>query len=479
MLNKKRNISRLGRLVAPHSRNRDSDRTMKSGPGCNRGRLRDERGSALMAGFWMLVVLLLAGLAASFTTTTEVRLAGNNRLKKQLFYLAEAGIEQVKKEINALGMPFEGSGAEKSAPVQVALNTPLGATGSVTGTYTAYVDPQNNLGGMSTKFLAITVRARIGNSAMTAVLQEMVGQDNFAKYAYFTNEERMTTGTIVWFTTGDILRGPVHSNSQFNINGDPIFFKHVSSTASSINWGGGTDNPDFKEGISFDADPIELPNDTSMISVKAQEADGLYLAGDQELWLDWDPVTEFASVIVDPLGAATVLQLPLNGVIYVDGDLRIKGTLRGQLTVACSGDMYIIDDILYTTDPRVDPSSTDLLGLVSDGDVYVADTPENLDSGDETIMAAIMALDLSFTAQNYAAGTPRGYLRVIGGIIQTNRGPVGTFNWSGIVSGYEKDYVYDTRLADNPPPAFPTTGKVLTLAWKQLDPSIDISSDVF
>ncbi len=452
---------------------------MDSGPGCSRGRLRDERGSALMAGFWMLVVLLVAGMAASFTTTTEVSLAGNNRLQSQLFYLAEGAIEQVKKEINALGIPFEGSGAENSAPVQVALNRPLGATGGVTGSYTAYVDPQNYLGGMPTKFLAITVRARIANAPMTAVLQEMVGQDNFAKYAYFTHDEIMPGVGIVWFTTGDILRGPVHSNSQFNINGDPIFFKHVSSTAGSINWGGGTDNPDFKEGISFNVAPVTLPGDTDMIRVKSQEADGLYLAGNQEIWLDWDPVTEFASVIIDPLGAAVVQQLPPNGVIYVDGDLNIRGTLRGQLTVACSGDMYIIDDILYTTDPRVDPSSTDLLGLVADGNVYVADTPENLDSGDETIMAVIMALGTSFTAQNYAAGTPRGYLRVIGGIIQTNRGAVGTFNWSGIVSGYEKDYVYDTRMADNPPPAFPTTGKVLTLAWKQLDPSVDISTDVF
>ena len=167
--------------------------------------------------------------------------------------------------------------------------------------------------------------------------------------------------------------------------------------------------------------------------------------------------------------------------IFVDRDVTIWGTLRGQLTVACSGDMYIINDLLYTTDPRVDPSSTDLLGLIADGNIIMADTVANLDAGDETVMAVVMALGTSFMAQNYDAGTPRGYLRIIGGVIQANRGAIGTFNPSTLmlITGYEKDYVWDSRLADNPPPSFPTTGMVLTLAWREMDPSYDISSDVF
>ncbi|MFC1544418.1 DUF4900 domain-containing protein, partial [Gemmatimonadota bacterium] len=439
------------------------------------------RGSALMAAFWMLVILLVAGLAASFSTTTEIELSGNQRVQAQLFYLAEGGVAQVKKYLDGLGTPFEGSGPTQSAPVQVNLETPIGGVG-VSGRFTAYVDRQNNLQGKPTKFLAITVRAQMQGNPMSAVIQEMVGQDNFAKYAYFTDQETSSiTGGIVWFKTGDILRGPVHSNDQFNIDGDPIYLKEVTTSASSVNYAAGVNNPDFREGITFNVDPVELPGDTGLIMVKSQEADGLYFAGNQTLELAYEPATDYAYVIVDPAGAATEYQLPLNGVIYVDGDCEIEGTLHGQLTVACSGDMYLTDDILYTTDPRVDPSSTDLLGLVADGNVYVAATAENLDAGDETFMCVLMALGTSFAAENYASGSPRGYLRVIGGIIQDQRGPVGTFNPStgNIVSGYDKDYVYDGRLADSPPPAFPTTGIVVTLAWKQLDPSVDISSDVF
>ncbi|MFO7769489.1 MAG: DUF4900 domain-containing protein [bacterium] len=444
-------------------------------------RLAHQGGSALMAAFWMMVVLLLAGLAASFSSTTEVSLSGNDRTDAQIFYLAEAGLAQTKKYLDSMGIPFEGSGPTRSAPRNIFLDEPIGAPGGVQGRFTSYVDKQENLNGKPTKYLAITVRATIPGVSMTKVVQEMVAQDNFAKYAYFTNEERMPDGTIVWFTTGDIIRGPLHTNDQLNIDGDPIFLKEVSTSASSVNYGSGTNNPDFQGGITFDADAISLPDDTSLIRTKAQETDGLYFGSSASLELAYDDTTGYANVLVDIAGTVTDYQIPMNGVLYVDGNVRIKGRLGGQLTVACSGDMYIDDDIHYRTDPRVDPTCTDLLGLVAEGDVYISDTPENLDSGDETIMAVIMAMGTSFAAEDHASGTPRGYLRVIGGMIQERRGPVGTFDAStgALVSGYEKDYVYDQRLADSPPPAFPTTGRVLSLAWKEMNPSYDISSNVF
>ncbi len=441
--------------------------------------VRNERGSALMAAFWMLVVLLMAGLAASYSTSTEVGLSGNQRLDTQIFYLAEAGVAQTKKYLDQLGIQFVGTGSNGTAPKEVFLEVPVGISGGVSGRFTAFIDPKDNEGGKPTKYLALTVRAWIPGNPIVKVIQERVGQENFAKYAYFTDEERMTSGIIVWFTDGDVLRGPVHSNSQINITGDPIFIKEVTTTASSVNYSG-TCNPDFREGIEFNVDSIELPTDTGLLRAKAQEAQGLYFGSAADLVLAYDDTTGFASVSVDLGSGPVIYQIPENGVLYVDGDCTIQGTLKGQLTVACSGDMYIVDNLLYTTDPRTDPSSTDLLGLVADNNVYMADTAENLDAGDEIVMAVIMALNTSFAAENYGSGTPRGYLRVIGGVIQKNRGPVGTFSWGGGIStGYEKDYVYDDRLADSPPPAFPTTGLVQTLAWKEMDPNYDISQNVF
>jgi hypothetical protein len=96
-------------------------------------------------------------------------------------------------------------------------------------------------------------------------------------------------------------------------------------------------------------------------------------------------------------------------------------------------------------------------------------------------MAVIMALNTSFIVEDYDTGTIQGTLWVIGGVIQEQRGPVGTFDQitGALLTGYTKDYVWDERLADSPPPAFPTTGRVVTLAWRELDPNVDISGNVF
>jgi hypothetical protein len=79
-----------------------------------------------------------------------------------------------------------------------------------------------------------------------------------------------------------------------------------------------------------------------------------------------------------------------------------------------------------------------------------------------------MALDTSFMRDNWSQGL-KGTLTVYGGIIQDERGPVGTFNGGTgqKISGYSKDYTYDTRLLNTPPPFFPTTGDYITLAWEE------------
>jgi hypothetical protein len=73
----------------------------------------------------------------------------------------------------------------------------------------------------------------------------------------------------------------------------------------------------------------------------------------------------------------------------------------------------------------------------------------------------------SFYVENYAS-KPTGTLHTMGGIIQKARGPVGTFSSNGLASGYAKDYWYDKRLADTPPPFFPTTGLYDKVSWRRL-----------
>lgn len=110
------------------------------------------------------------------------------------------------------------------------------------------------------------------------------------------------------------------------------------------------------------------------------------------------------------------------------------------------------------------------MGLVA-RDVIIDDNAPT----DLTIDAVVLAggrntTSGSFYVNNYSSKQPTGTLHLLGGLIQKKRGPVGTFSSSTgqINSGYAKDYRYDPRLADDPPPFYPTTGTFERLSWRRL-----------
>ena len=186
------------------------------------------------------------------------------------------------------------------------------------------------------------------------------------------------------------------------------------------------------------------------------------------------------------------------GVLYVNGTAGLGGTLRGKVTVYSNANLVLLDDLRYATDPSAtDPlraigRCADVLGLLAARDVVVADngplTPVPAvgaaggarnadDSRDLFVHAVIMALQSSFSVEDYGSGptsvngcqgatTGRGCLFLTGGLIQDRRGAVGTSSGSGFV----KRYSYDRCAAVSPPPYFPTTGRFLDNRYYELDP---------
>lgn len=176
-----------------------------------------------------------------------------------------------------------------------------------------------------------------------------------------------------------------------------------------------------------------------------------------------------------------------NGVLFVNGNIKNlrstagDGGVKGKLTIASNNTIVIGNDILYKT--RVDdptcfdvtegyPDIPDSLGLVSEGNIMIEN--ENNALNDIEINAILMALGTSFYYEGWK-NILKGNLTVHGSFIQKQRGPVGTFSSWGKVSGYTKDYNFDTRMSiNNPnlgealPPSFPTTGKYVKLYWDEL-----------
>jgi hypothetical protein len=214
-------------------------------------------------------------------------------------------------------------------------------------------------------------------------------------------------------------------------------------------------------------------------------------------WQPWTgPIDPRVIAVVGATAARYLhpITRPLNpnfkGVIHVNGNVVISGTVRGRVTLAATGNIIIGDNIRQATDPSMGICD-DILGLVSGSNIVVADnllnapvntsgstwkTMRPVGNQDEFVHAVILALNI-FTVENYdtgptnreACGTTawgRGCLQVTGGIIQRTRGPVGTT----LGTGNLKRYSYNTCAMSDPPPYFPRTGHFARNRFYELDP---------
>lgn len=109
----------------------------------------------------------------------------------------------------------------------------------------------------------------------TGKVEGLVYMENFARFALFTNNQTMTDGTRVWFTSRTIFRGPVHTNGEFAFAYTPTFTDQVSSSSSTAlfynngnnrrlnaNSNPPNDNPIFQGGFIRGAPQINLPPST-------------------------------------------------------------------------------------------------------------------------------------------------------------------------------------------------------------------------
>jgi Tfp pilus assembly protein PilX len=337
---------------------------------------------------------------------------------------------------------------------------------------------------------------------------------------------------IVWWTDAAALNGPVHTNDALYVCGSPDFngdtdTYYNSPTSQSVSgttsFGGpgalktksGCVNSPFFNRNNDPASGANLPFPPANLSIKTQ-ADGsvgglgcLYTGpttitlhnsgnvGQMDVVSPLTKVTNTGPLPKSSCGPGNNLSLPANGVVYVqtvpssssnpnygactgagcNGDVKVSGTLAGQLTIAAENDVIITGNTVY----HQYPGGTDVLGLVANNNVSI-NHPVNSSgvnqSGsitDPTVDAAIMAIDHSFFVQNWTRGDPLGELTINGVITQEYRGAVGTFTGTPPVMnhGYDKNYTYDTRLKYLSPPYFlsPTQSAWQRISYSELKPT--------
>jgi cytoskeletal protein CcmA (bactofilin family) len=260
-----------------------------------------------------------------------------------------------------------------------------------------------------------------------------INLNSFTLFAWMTNFE----GNSFW-VTGDTVWGRMHSNGNLHIAGSPVF---MGKTTTSKRFdpprvGIGTNRAVFKTAPETGIAPITFPNTITDALTGANIGGHLY---NSEIWVQFrdDGVAVIRTAAGGvPVDSIDMKSASFNGAIGSTQRVNVEGVVSGKVTITSGTDVRVTADVTYK-DRKVD-----LLGLVAQNNVVIANTAANADG--VNVDACIFANTGSF----YAEGTVNGPFRLYGSIVQQTRGaPFGT----------SRAIRYDNRLSDNAfrPPFYP------------------------
>jgi hypothetical protein len=261
--------------------------------------LKNEKGIALLITLCILLMLTIVGIAALTTSNTEMDIAGNQKNSLQAFYSSEAGLAQADYElknamegINATGIDYDTAAALMSNPMQLLTRyVPNYSTTFPDNTFKSYQDLNNNQRYrvkykispdntfiVSQQFVfsydfEITAQGNHVDQVAGTSLRENVykgsfsitlDRNSFAQYALFRNLTTNSSGSQLYFISGEIFGGPVHTNGKPGFSGTPIFngpftshWASYSTTAKLNNA-----NPQFNGGSQWNVPTIDLPTNS-------------------------------------------------------------------------------------------------------------------------------------------------------------------------------------------------------------------------
>lgn len=334
---------------------------------------------------------------------------------------------------------------------------------SMNGADITFGDDPESTGG-PTAYYSIYSIGTVENIQRTIFL-DGIHQESWAKYALWYN----SGPGAIWIVGGETFNGPVHANTYIYLKEDPVFNALISSTENS--WGSGSDT----NNVQFNAGYLLNAAAQSMASVNFNDflpvAD-LVVSGLTSITLSGSNM-----VVANSRSGWTAnsIIIPSNGLVYVRdaptgsdkaGTVDVGGMLDGRLTIVADYDIQITNHITYAVHPT--NSSDDALGLVAKRDVIITTEAPN----DINLFAHIMAVgsatalssDGSFRVEDYSSRTYSGYINLYGGIVQYYRGAVGTT----APKGFRKNYTFDTRFENMPPPEYPTlTNEYVWTGWRE------------
>jgi hypothetical protein len=396
--------------------------------------LLNKKGFLLAASVFLMVFLATLLGASMMRVQIQSRLAETQQASLNAFSCAEAGIEAGLRELrgnlnadpnrnpNANADVFSGPDfnnvnlAQGSYTVTAAVGTPLPGN-----------RPTVALTSTGTSLIGITGRN------LNRTLDVTVLVENPASFFTSTLEGDITLvgGTNI---NGDLMA----RNITYNAAGSPIVINGNVSYTGTETVNGNPNNIIINKtpnGTRTQRAPIVYVSlDVPRYQTLATTAGGRAIT---------ENFTHNGNINRTDLSADPNTPLA-QGLVYVEGDVFISGTVTQSMLIVATGNINITGDITYQLDTSVNPPRFPQLGLFAKKNVYIAaGAPDNLE-----VNAFIFADGEVFEAQ--PANNNKGTL-TFNGAIAVKGNPAGgnTINLAGAGRYQQRNLTYDTSLASN------------------------------
>ena len=351
---------------------------------------------------------------------------------------------------------------------------------------------------------SVTIRSTgwtSGRADIKRTIEVKVHKRRFTNYMDFCGDSLDASNNQVPWGTGTHVRGPIFTNGNLRTNGTPVFYDTVTYCESWIRQNG---SPDFKKaGQPQKGTPLVFPSSNKDIVYWAENG-GYKYTGRTCILLDGsqlkirNPNVSSDAIVTRPL--------PSSGVIHVDGELFVSGTLDGRLTIVADDTIYITgkdptnfnyssaastggvkyanQNIPTSPGQEFSDPSDDVLGLISNGKILVnvsywpRESPYykrysrgSYATRDINVQGALMGLSnlCYFGADDYEYLGEMGYIKFVGSSIFSRTAATRTSSGGGY-RGYLGDYSFDYRFAYDTPPYFlePTNTGWEVKEWREI-----------
>ncbi len=429
----------------------------------------------------LLLVSLLSLMAIPFLNVAlkELDVARTRVDREEALQIAEAGIDYYQWHLAHFPTDYQ-DGTTTPGPY-VHAYTDLDTQQTI-GQYSLSITPPSS---GSTIVTIKSTGSTVDDPAVKRTVTVKYGIPSLALYSFLSND-------VIWIGSGENVSGQMQSNGGVRFDGTtnaPVLSAKSTYTCSSSQgspcphtengvWGAG--NSSFWQYPVPSVDFSSLTANLATLKSSAQTA-GIYLspsnADGYSLVFNGNgtvSVYKVTSLQREPTGwdvngnaqnqstdyNRRTLQftkaIPSNGVIYIEDNVWIEGTVNGRVMVAAAvlpynantaPTIYIPNNILYAA-----KDGTDVLGLLAQNNIVVTyGAPSTLE------------VDAALVAQNgsaeffYYPNDIKNSITVFGSIMTYGQW---TWTWvdqyNNVVSGYEiTNDDYDSNLIYGPPPSFP------------------------